>query len=312
MFNQLLCMRSFVEVVTRGNFSRAAHALHLGAASVSEHVANLEQHLGVSLLNRTTRTLKLTDDGARYFEMCRGVLDQIAQTDQWVAHKGDGDRPGGVLRVEISEGLDAFALPAMIAFREAYPQIVLQILRTSHEFDFTQSGSDVMLRSRVPLLDDPTITSIDLGRTLTVTVAAPAYLDRHGTPKTPSDLRSHDCIGYIDPLTGRLWEWFYAEGERIFTLDLPCRLSMARGLLRRHAAVAGHGIINDIAHQILPFVREGQLVPLLANWAIEQPMAHLLYPRRQKSSSRIAAFIDFITDWFDRNARLEDLAEFRQ
>ena len=304
-------MRSFVEVVNRGNFTRAAHALHLGAASVSEHVTNLEQHLGVTLLNRTTRTIRLTDDGARYYEMSRAVLDQVSQTDERLARQTPDAEPGGLLRVEISEGLDAFCLPAMMAFRETYPQIALQILRTSHEFDFARSGADVMMRSRVPLLDDPAIASRDLGRTMTVNLAAPAYLERRGAPETPSDLHAHDCIGYIDPLSGRLWEWFFADAGRIFTLDIACGLSMAHGMLRRQAAVSGQGIINDIAHQVAPFVRDGMLVPILQNWAVEQPMGHLLYPRRQKPSSRTSAFVDFVTDWFHANARVEDLAEFR-
>jgi len=310
MINQLLCMRSFVEVVNRGNFSRAAHALHLGAASVSEHVSNLEQHLGVSLLNRTTRTLKLTDDGARYYEMSRAVLEQISQTDSWVGQRTVDSQPSGLLRVEISEGIDAFALPAMVAFREAYPQIALQILRTNHEFDLAQSGADVMIRSHVPLLEDPTITSRGLGRTKTITLAAPAYLERRGTPAVPADLLHHDCIGYIDPLTGRLWEWFFAEAGGIFTLDIACDLSMAHGLLRRQAAVAGHGIVNDIAHQAAPLIRAGLLVPILEHWAVEQTMAHLVYPRRQRASARTSAFIAFIDDWFQTNARIEDLADF--
>lgn len=307
MFNQLQCMRSFIEVVERGNFSRAAHALRLGPASVSEHVANLEQHLGIPLLNRTTRALKLTDEGTRYYALCKSVADQILETEQLLARRVPDSEPAGMLRVEIAEGIDEVSLPAIAEFQECYPNISLQLLRTSHEFDFSKSGSDVMIRSVLPRLEDNGLVARTLGRSRTAVAAAPAYIERFGTPETPDDLMKHRCIGYVDPLSGRLWEWFFQAEGRSYSLDVPCTLSMAHGGLRRLAAARGMGVINDLAHIIAPYVKDGALVPLLDRWAMEQPMCHIVYPREQRRSLRTSLFIKFMEAWFETHVTPIDL-----
>ena len=299
-FHQLQCMRSFVAVADTGSFSRAAHALQVGAASVSEHVGSLERHLGVSLFHRTTRSVRLTQEGTDYLAMSRDVLDRIGEAERTLTG-GAASALSGLLRVEMSDGVDAFLLGAVQAFQRDHPHVAIQVLRGSHQFDSAMTGADVTIRSVAPQgLDERRIVSRLLGESRTVFLAAPAYLERHGMPDRPEALMAHRCIGYVDPLSGRLWEWYFGDGDRRFTLDVPCPLAMAQGALRRQAATDGMGIINDIEHYAAPWIADGRLVRLLDAWTMPQPICHLLYPHDRHRAPRTTAFIAHVEQWFAR------------
>lgn len=299
-FHQLQCMRSFVAVADHGSFSRAAHALQIGPASVSEHIGNLERHLGASLFHRTTRSLQLTHEGLRYLEMCREILPRITELDRQLARGEVEHRLSGLLRIEMADGVDAFLLEPVRVFQERHPDVTVHIQRSARPFDLVDAGADIAIRSVAP--QGPAqgrFTSRILGHSRTVFLAAPAYLDRFGTPDIPQDLIEHRCIGYIDPLSGRLWEWYFAQADgQAFTLNPPCHLALAQGDLRRRAAMAGQGIINDIAHFVAPLVQSGVLVPLLQPWTMPQPICHLSYHRERYRSPRISAFIAHLEQWF--------------
>lgn len=308
-FHQLQCMRSFVAVADHGSFSRAAHALQIGAASVSEHVANLERHLDASLFHRTTRSLQLTHEGTRYLEMCRDILPRIEEMDFQLARRDAEQRLSGLLRVEMADGVDAFLLDAVQSFQQRHPDVSIHIQRSARPFDLADAGTDITIRSIAPQgpAEGRFIARI-LGQSRTAFLASPAYLERFGTPESPQQLVQHQCIGYIDPLSGRLWEWYFTGASgRAFALNLPCRLALAQGDLRRRAAVAGQGVINDIAHFVAPLVQQGQLVPLLQQWTMPQPICHLSYHRERYRSPRISAFVAHLEQWFaDAPASLAD------
>ena len=298
-FHQLQCMRSFVAVAEAGSFSRAADALQIGAASVSEHIASLERHLGVSLLQRTTRFMRLTHEGTNYLAMCHDVLDRIAQGERQLAGGSSASALAGLLTIEMSDGVDAFLLPAVQAFQEIHPDVEIHILRTSHQFDGLPGGADLAIRSVAPpRQNDRHVVSRVLGLSRTIFLAAPSYLARHGAPNQPKALMTHRCIGYVDPLTGRLWEWYFMRGgTNPFTLDISCRLAMTQGELRRRAAADGLGIINDLAHFTKSWVEDGSLVPLLEQWTMAQPICHLLYHRDRHRAPRTATFIAHLEQW---------------
>lgn len=300
MFHQLQCMRSFMTVADNGSFSRAAHALQIGAASVSEHVGNLERHLGVSLFHRTTRSLRLTHEGERYLALCRDVLGGIDAMDRQLARGADADELSGLLRIEMADGVDGFLLEAVRTFQERHPSLKIHILRSSRPFDLAEGKADVMIRSIAPLEGGhERLVSRIMGQSRTTFLAAPSYLERFGTPQTPEDLLQHRCIGYIDPASGRLWEWYFATPEGgASSLDVPCPLAMTQGDLRRQAAIAGFGVINDIAHFTAQAVRQGLLVPLLSGWTMPQPICHVSYHRERYRSARIDAFVDHLQAWF--------------
>ena len=298
MFHQLQCMRSFVAVVETGSFTRAAHALQAAPASVSEHVSSLERHLGASLLHRTTRALRLTEEGRAYLDLCRSVLGQIDDAERAI-----GTSPGtlsGVLTVELSDGVDAFLIDAIAAFRAAHPALQLHITGSNRQFDAAPGNADVTIRSVAPRGGEQgREPARQLGRSRTVFLAAPAYLDRHGVPSSPDDLLAHQCIGYLDPHSGRLWEWYFAAKGRSFARALPCPVAIGRGDLRRRAAAAGMGVINDVVHFAAPFIRSGALVPVLEEWTMPLPICHLAINRDRHRPARVEAFVAHLHDWLD-------------
>lgn len=286
-------MKVFMEVVERGSFARAAHALHLATATVSEHVANLEKHLDTSLINRTTRSLALTDDGADYFSVCKEALERIGEVEASLGRARD--TPGGRLRVDVGDGIvSRLIIPVLSEFQERYPDITLHLLQNEHMFDLTQQGWDVMVRSLLSPPENTRLIARPLGHTRIVMAASPDYLARHGEPQRPKDLLRHRCIGFIDPLTNRVWEWFFErDGER-FSLEVPHRLALSRGELRVDAALRGLGIINDLDWNIRELVRQGRLKPVLEGWSQEATLIHVLYPRKRQAPEKVRAFVDFM------------------
>jgi LysR family transcriptional regulator for bpeEF and oprC len=294
-FHQLQCMRSFAAVAQAGSFARAAHALQVGAASVSEPVATLERHLGVALFHRTTRSLQLTHEGVRYLALCRDILPRIEEMDTGLARTGRDEALSGLLRIEMSDGIDACLLDAIHAFQDRHPAVSIHLHRSQRPFDLAEAHADIAIRAIAPLGRTPSRT---LGHSRTVFLAAPAYLERKGAPRRPEELTDHDCIGYVDPASGRMWEWYFAGADgRSFALDLPCALAFSQGDLRRRAALAGRGIINDIARFVVQPVRDGALVPILQDWSIQQPLCHVSVHRERHASPRITAFLAHLEQW---------------
>ena len=304
-FNQLSCMRSFLAVAEAGSFTRAAHAIGTGPASVSEHVATLERHLDIALFQRTTRSVRLTEEGASYLEMCRDVLRLITEADRRFANASERSELSGTLTLELSEGVDDFLFPALSAFQQDHPAIILHVRRAVRQFDGSPEGADIAIRSVAPGQGRKRdIVARPLGESRTIFLAAPAYLERFGAPTRPEDLLNHRCIGYIDAFSGRLWEWYFANGDDPpLAIKLPCKLAMAQGALRRRAAVEGLGVINDIDHYARSLVKAGRLVPVLEQWSTPQAICHLLHRPDRHRAPRVSAFIDHLHRWFAEEQR---------
>lgn len=303
-FHQLQCMRSFVAVAEARSFTRAAHALQTGAASVSDHVGNFERHLDVSLLHRTTRSVRLTDEGLQYLATCREVLDRIDESEQRISRHAAAGKLTGLLRVEMSHGVDDYLHGAVRAFQEDHPGVSIQLLRSDRQFDTTAPRAEVVVRSVLPQGIGPgRPAGLVLGQSRTVFLASPDYLARRGGPAHPDELSEHDCIGYVDPLSGRLWEWYFGEGGGGFSRRVHCRLAMEQGELRRRAAVEGRGIINDIAWFTRTLVAAGMLVPVLEQWTMPQAICQLYARRDAYRSARVAAFVEAVRQWCEREAK---------
>lgn len=302
--NQMQAMKAFVEVVRRGSFARAAHALHLATATVSAHVANLERHVGVTLLNRTTRTVALTDEGADYYAVCERVLEQLGEAEAGLGRSRNS--PAGLLRVDAGDGIvSRLLLPVLPEFQKKHPGISLHLLQNEHMFDLSQHGFDVTVRSLLAPPENTRLIARPLGPTRTVIAASPAYLAAHGTPRTPQDLLRHRCIGFIDPLSHRVWEWFFEREGKRFSLELSHPLAMARGELRVDAALRGLGIINDLQFNIAPLLRTGKLVPLLESWSYSTSLLHVLYPRTRQVSPKLKAFVNFLLAKYPADRELD-------
>lgn len=302
--NHLQAMKVLVEVVRSGSFTRAAHALHLATATVSAHVANLERHVGVTLLNRTTRTVVLTDEGRAYYAVCEHVLEQIGVVEAALGRSRGN--PVGLLRVDAGDGIvSRLLLPVLSEFQKKYPDISLHLLQDKHIFDLTQHGCDVTLRTLLAPPENSGLIAKPLGPTRTVMAASPEYLRRCGIPRTPQDLLNHHCIGFIDPLSNRVWEWFFERNGKRFSLELPHTLAMARGELQVDAALRGLGIINTLHIMIAPLLRDGLLVPVLESWNSRASLIHVLYPRTLRHSIKLKAFVNFLLAKYPPNLELD-------
>jgi LysR family transcriptional regulator for bpeEF and oprC len=291
--NQLECMQMFVQVVEREGFSRAASSMQMSPAKMSTQIQGLEAHLGVQLLSRTTRAVALTEDGTSYYQHCKRVLADIAETEGLFSQSQGA--PRGRLRIDASVSLTTrVLLPVLAAFRARYPDIQLELLHTAHLFDSQQEGLDVMLR--LGPLDNSALIARPLGSAELITVAAPDYLARRGIPTTPQDLLQHECIAFIDPFTGRRRPWSYCRNGNDIAIAPHSGLAFNQGESRLAAAVMGLGVYQGVNIGLDRLLQDGSLVELLQDWTSPAPPIYVAYARHGYLASRTRAFVDFLVE----------------
>ena len=293
--DKLNAMEIFSRVAELESFSKAADRLGLAPASVSTAIRNLETHLGVRLLMRTTRRVSLTDDGRAYLERCRRVLAEIDETES--ALKQTQTRPQGRLRVEIPTGLGhLYVTPALPAFSARYPDVKVVMTMGDRFVDLSEEDVDVILR--IGALGDSAMVARRIYDARFVTCASPDYIVRHGQPKTPRDLAQHNCLGYFSASLGRSARWTYRKGkeEIIHAPEGTVHMNNPEALV--DLAAAGAGIICTLETGPLRAIREKRLVPILEDWeAPVMPISVLYWPSRHLSA-KVRVFVDFVTELF--------------
>lgn len=302
--NQFECMRMYVEVVEHAGFSKAAVALQMSPAKVSTQISNLEKHLGVQLLSRTTRTCALTDDGESYYAHCKRVLADIDQTEASLGRARGV--PQGRLRIDASVTfINRLLLPVLGTFRARYPEIEIEMLHTAHVFDVQTEGLDVMFR--LGPLHDSSLIARQLGTTVMVTAAAPSYLARYGEPHTPQDLMKHQCIHFLDSTTGRLMPWDFERSGEGVQIRPPAGLSFNQGESRLAAAVMGLGIYRGIRLNLDRLLAAGALKLVLQDWVTPSPPIYIAYEHHRNLSSRVRAFVDFMVGCYPAGKPIDSL-----
>ena len=283
----------FASVAETRSFSAGGLRLGISASGASRAVSRLESDLGVRLLARTTRSVKLTEEGAAYLERCRRILDEIAEAENAIT--SDRARPHGRLRLHVPVGFGKkIVVPALSAFRERYPEITLDVELNDRAPDLAQEGIDVGVR--VGQLGDTHVVARRLCRTRFITVAAPSYLKRRGTPKMPEDLARHDCLAYAIPGTGRYRPWEFAKGGRNFSIAVSGTLNINNGEALVDAAIAGAGIATVASFIAADDIREGRLKLILADYMAEGPTIYVTYLNPKQASARVRAMVDFLAE----------------
>jgi DNA-binding transcriptional LysR family regulator len=280
-------------VVESGSFARAADALGLSPSGVSRAIARLESRIGVRLLDRTTRSLRLSDDGARFYEQVIPLLGGIEEAAITVAGAAQAVR--GRLRVNVDPYFSRLVLgPRIGAFLDRYPDINIEIMTRNEIGDLVADGMDVAVRfGEMP----PTaLIARQLFRTQVITVAAPAYIQRHGRPKTPADLSKHLCIQYQDPLTGRPFEWEFRRGRRVVPVETRGRILVNDAGTTLATCLAGLGIAQIFSIGVKEHLASGALVNLFPDWPDETFPLHVFYPSRLHLPAKVRAFIDFCAE----------------
>lgn len=292
---QLGSIELFCQAAELGSFTLAANAASVTPAAVSRSVARLEQRLGVRLFVRTTRQIRLTDAGRRYFEQCRHALSQLVDAEREVT--GEQTTPAGVLRISMPTPYGHYrVLPLLPAFRERYPEVRVDTHLSNRNIDFADEGFDLAIRGRAPA--DSNLVARKLEDAEMVVVATPAYLKRAGVPRTVADLQSLECIQFELPSSGRHLAWTFdgnasEDGDVITSGSYGTSGDALAGVT---LARAGAGLFQTYRFVVADDLREGRLVEVLREEGGRTRPFILLYPHARYLTSRVRAFVDFLVE----------------
>jgi DNA-binding transcriptional LysR family regulator len=284
-------MSVFVRTIEQGSFSAAARVLGLTPSGVSKLVARLEDRLGARLLARTTRSLRLTDEGRIYFERCRELLAEIESLETEIGHATA--TPRGELRISLSHSFGRTrVVPFLPDFTRAFPDVSLRLDFSDRRMDLVGDGIDVAVR--LGPIGEEGLVARRVAEHRRVVCAAPAYLARRGVPRLPEDLASHDCLLFEEFERLNRWPFRGAAGQPIMLpVQGPVRSNNGEALYSM--LLAGMGIARAADFLVADDIRSGRLVPLLRDFAIdERTDIHIVYPHRKHLTAKVRAFVDFL------------------
>ena len=284
-------LETFALIVRCGGFRAAAAERGVSSSVMSQTMGALEQALGIRLLNRTTRSIAVTEAGERLLERLRPALADIrlaiVEVDQL------REKPSGTLRINApGPAVDHVLCPLAFAFMEAHPDVKVEIVSDAAIVDIVEQGFDAGVRFGQQLAQD--MIAVPLGKPLRYAiVASPDYLARRSRPETPSDLVNHDCIRRRYP-GGALATWAFEKAGETVEIAPEGRLTLSSAHGELQAAVAGQGIAHVFDEYARAAIENGTLVELLADWSPKLPSWFLYYPNRRHGSAAMRAFLEFV------------------
>lgn len=281
-------LQLLLAVVDSGGFSAAADALNLQVSKISRAVARIESQLKITLLNRTTRHIELTEEGRLYVEQVRFALQHLQKAEEDVSQQQDA-KPKGRLRVDSASPFVLHQLVPLIKdFQQQYPDIQLELTSSDSIIDLLEKRTDVAIR--IGRLTDSSLHARYLGDSNLRLVAAPDYLQQFGTPQSPDDLTCHRLLGFIGARNLNRWP---LPGKP----EISPYLAASNGETLRQLALLGHGIACFSSFMLHEDIAVGRLVEVLPDFLVDQPereQVHAVYYRSSALSKRVLAFIDFI------------------
>ncbi len=282
----------FTRVAELASFTQAADSLGLPKASVSKSVKQLEEALGVQLLQRNTRRVQLTHDGQAGYERCKDMLAAFDDLQGMFRHQGQALR--GRLRVDMSLGIArAVVLPRLPEFLQAHPALEIELSSTDRRVDLVREGFDCVLR--VGALEPSELVARPMGRMPQFNLASPAYLQAHGTPQTLEDLATHRLVHYAPRLGMRpLGFEVEEEGGTVRTIQMAGSVTVNNSEAYSAACLAGMGIVQAPVFGMRPQVAAGQLVEVLPRWRAPAMPVTLLYAHRRNVPARVRLFMDWL------------------
>ncbi|MGE0080072.1 MAG: LysR family transcriptional regulator [Thiohalomonadaceae bacterium] len=288
------CLDALVAVVEAGSLSAAAARLNVAKSVVSRRITELEAHLGVRLLHRTTRRLVLTDAGQAFSRRAAEILAELAEAEH-AAAEGRQALTGRVrLAAPLSFGL-LHLNPALTAFAEQHPGVQLDVDLNDRAVNLVEEGFDLAVR--IGHLEDSSLVARALAPIRTLLCASPGYLARRGTPRHPRDLAGHDGLVYTNVPEAQQWRFTDAKGNTE-SVRVPARLRANNGDLLLEAAAAGLGIVATPTFIAYRAVLEGRLVPLLTDYRLPAANAYAVYPTRRFLPRRVRALVEFLGERF--------------
>lgn len=290
MADEVSEVRLFAAIVSAGNLSAAARALETSPAAMSRRLGALEERLGVRLVTRTTRQFELTEEGSLYHDRCLGIIAELEEAEAEIVQ--GLDRPRGHLRVSAPLGWGRIMLSPLLArFNERYPDVELHLALADAVFDVVRDGLDVVI-GVVPPAGADVVTS-QLLQSRRLVIASPDYIARRGAPKSPDDLRGHDCIRLV--IDGRqIDHWPFRDGDGARTVRVTGTLTTTSSEVMQDWAMAGRGIGLKAEWDIKEQLADGRLVACLADYWCDEIGLHVSYANRRHLAPRIRAFLDFL------------------
>ncbi|WP_040301573.1 LysR family transcriptional regulator [Afipia clevelandensis] len=288
-------MRAFVAVADLQGFAPAARKLGLSASAVTRLIASLENHLGARLLQRTTRSVTLTDVGARYLERARRILGDLEEAEDSV--QAERSKPSGRLIVSAPLMFGRLHVgPVMSAYLKQYPDVSAELRLSDRTVNLVEEGIDLAVR--IGHLADSSVIARAVGDMRRVVVASPRYLKARGTPQKLSDLADHEVIQFSG--SSALMEWRFIEDGREIRVPNTSRFATNSTDAAVLHAEQGGGLISVLAYQVAESLKAGRLKIVLAKYELPTMPIHLVYPTSRLLSAKVRAFIDLVvakTDW---------------
>lgn len=282
-------IRTFVAVADCGGFARGARQREVSAAAATRAVAALERHLGTVLLQRTTRSLRLTEAGDAFLADARRILADLDAAE--AAITGLRQQPQGQLAITAPTVFGRRHMaPLLMDFLDQHPQVAARAVFADRLVHLVEEGFDVALR--IASLPDSGLTAVPVGSLRRVVVASPAYLKRHGVPRTPADLAQHVGIGFAIEGQDRV-SWAFGRGRVVAPAE---RLVVNSNDVKVAAAVAGQGLTRALAYQVDDEVRDGRLRVVLQAHEPPPVPIHLVYPAGRAASAKVRSFVAFAAD----------------
>ncbi|KSV66149.1 LysR family transcriptional regulator [Ensifer sp. YR511] len=296
--DQILAIRTFVRVAEAGSFAKAADTLNLPRSSVSKLVQDLEAHLGTKLVERTTRAVTVTTEGAAYHERALRLLADLDDMDGTVA--GSRSTPKGRLRVDVGSVLaNHIIIPSLSDFQRQYPDIDLMLGVSDRSADLIGEGIDCVIRGGS--LADSSLKARKLCELDYILCAAPTYLEGRELPTRPDEIEAHRVVSYFSASSGKRFPLRFLRGnERTEYVPTSNGISVNESTAHLNSLVAGLGIGQSFGFLAKPHIERGALVELLPKWKPENHSLHLVYPGDRFPNPRLRAFADWVTGVFER------------
>lgn len=295
LLDRLQAIQIYVRVVEAGGFTRAAESLRVPRSTVSTVVQRLESHLGVRLIQRTTRRMQLTTEGAAYYEWCLRLIVELDEGENLFAQGADNVR--GPLRIDVPSRIARLIIaPALPDFLTQHPQLDIELRSTDRSIDLIEEGVDCVLR--VGELQDSRLAARRIGMLRMINLASPAYLGRHGIPQTPGDLALHSVVRYASPTNARVDDWEYLEQGELRCIPMHGAVTVNNAESYIACCIAGLGLIQVPAYDARDHLADGSLVEILPDWTAPPMPLSVLYPHRRHLSPRVSVFLGWIEALF--------------
>lgn len=293
---QLEDMQLFVQVVDAGGIGPAAEQVGIAKSAVSRRLTELEKRLSMTLINRTTRTSKITENGQNYYNRSIQLIKEVSELNSITSHPESVLRGTIRLSSTISFGVSHLA-PALDIFSKTHPELTFDIDLSNHQVDLIEGGFD--LAFRVGKLEDSSLNAQKITQVRFNICASPEYLKQYGTPKTPDDLKNHRLLK-LSIGDNNNWTLFDKEGQQHIVSSIPKIFSNDNDIMD-NMAIQGHGIIRSATFVSWKAIAAGKLVPILQDYRLEDMSMFAIYPKTRYLPQRVSLLIDFLTERFGDN-----------